>query len=204
MRVNSFFRAAVLVGLVSVGFSEQATAITATVVTNDTLTVPTTSNGYYVPDFTVGVTHIDYVNTSLANEYRSPWEGTAYANLQYTSVKNGTAGYNISGTSLSFFWGSADPYNTLTFWTGLGGTGTSVSLSGSVLGVPQALGHHLVKILTDEAFRSVTFFSDHAAFEFANLVTPLPAALPLFATGLGVMGWLARRRKLAQPTAAAN
>jgi len=25
--------------------------------------------------------------------------------------------------------------------------------------------------------------------------TPLPAALPLFATGLGVMGWLARRRK---------
>jgi len=25
--------------------------------------------------------------------------------------------------------------------------------------------------------------------------TPLPAALPLFATGLGVMGWLAKRRK---------
>jgi hypothetical protein len=25
--------------------------------------------------------------------------------------------------------------------------------------------------------------------------TPLPAALPLYATGLGVMGWLARRRK---------
>ncbi len=25
--------------------------------------------------------------------------------------------------------------------------------------------------------------------------TPLPAALPLFAGGLGVMGWLARRRK---------
>jgi hypothetical protein len=25
--------------------------------------------------------------------------------------------------------------------------------------------------------------------------TPLPAALPLFATGLGVMGWFGRRRK---------
>jgi len=25
--------------------------------------------------------------------------------------------------------------------------------------------------------------------------TPLPAALPLFATGVGVMGWLAKRRK---------
>ena len=27
------------------------------------------------------------------------------------------------------------------------------------------------------------------------VVTPLPAALPLFATGLGVMGWFARRRR---------
>ena len=29
----------------------------------------------------------------------------------------------------------------------------------------------------------------------APSATPLPAALPLFASGLGVMGWLARRRK---------
>jgi hypothetical protein len=33
--------------------------------------------------------------------------------------------------------------------------------------------------------------------DIANIgtATPLPAALPLFATGLGVMGWLAKRRK---------
>jgi hypothetical protein len=30
-----------------------------------------------------------------------------------------------------------------------------------------------------------------------NLATPLPAALPLFATGLGIVGFLARRRKRA-------
>jgi hypothetical protein len=30
-----------------------------------------------------------------------------------------------------------------------------------------------------------------------NLATPLPAALPLFAAGLGVVGLLARRRKRA-------
>jgi hypothetical protein len=33
--------------------------------------------------------------------------------------------------------------------------------------------------------------------------TPLPAALPLFATGLGVMGWLAKRRKQKAPVALA-
>jgi hypothetical protein len=31
--------------------------------------------------------------------------------------------------------------------------------------------------------------------EIINATTPIPAALPLFASGLGVMGWLARRRK---------
>jgi hypothetical protein len=31
--------------------------------------------------------------------------------------------------------------------------------------------------------------------DLAIAQTPLPAALPLFATGLGVMGWLGRRRK---------
>jgi hypothetical protein len=32
----------------------------------------------------------------------------------------------------------------------------------------------------------------------AAVATPLPAALPLFATGLGVLGWAARRRKQKQ------
>ena len=66
---------------------------------------------------------------------------------------------------------------------------------GGALGDPQALGHHLVLILTDQLFQSVTISSTSPAFEFANMVTPIPAALPLFATGLGMMGWLARRRK---------
>jgi hypothetical protein len=179
--------------------SQPAGAISYTVVQNDIVTVPTASNGFYVEDFTVGSTHVDFVNSSLVNEYRSPWQGTIYDTLNYTSVRNGTAGYNIAGTSLSFFWGSPDPWNTLTFWTGVGGAGNSVSLSGSVVGLPQSIGHHLVQILTDQVFRSITIASSQPAFEFANLTaTPIPAALPLFVTGLGVMGWLARRRKRQQ------
>lgn len=46
---------------------------------------------------------------------------------------------------------------------------------------------------------------DNVRLLTASSATPLPAALPLFATGLGVMGFLAKRRKRkgAAPTAAA-
>ena len=53
----------------------------------------------------------------------------------------------------------------------------------------------------DGFFNSVVLSSTDYAFEFANLtaydpptVTPLPAALPLFATGLGALGLLGWRR----------
>jgi hypothetical protein len=48
-------------------------------------------------------------------------------------------------------------------------------------------------------FLGLATSGDHTAFidsvSLDVFATPLPAALPLFATGLGVMGWLARRRK---------
>ncbi len=187
-----------IAGLLSLAVSEPAKAITASLAVNDIVTVPGTSIGPQTPDFIVGSAIVDAVTTppfNVGGQYRSPWELTAFPNLPYTSVRDGTAGYNIAGTSLSLFWGSPDPYNTLTFWTGLGGTGDHFDVLGTALGDPQALGHHLVLFLTDQIFQSVTISSTSPAFEFANMVTPIPAALPLFATGLGMMGWLARRRK---------
>jgi hypothetical protein len=207
MKTCHFAGVIAIAGLVSLAFSEQAKAITANLAVNDIVTVPN-SLGPQPPSFNIDAT-IDIVNavpTSVGGAYRSPWEGTALENTAfYTSIRNGTAGYNLTGgTALSLFWGSPDPYNTLTLWTGLGGTGDSVSILGSALGNPQAIGHHLVLILTDVVFNSVTFSSTSPAFEFGNLTaTPIPAALPLFATGLGLMGWLARRRKRADTGASA-
>ena len=199
MRRYFFAGAVAACGLLSVALSNQAQAITLDLVLNDITTVPTTSLGPQAFDFNLGAT-VDLVTPppdSIGGVYRSPWQGTGFENLGYTSVRNGTAGYNITATSLSLFWGSADDYNTLTFFTGQNATGASVSITGSLLdlGPLQTTGHHLVHIVTSEVFRSVTFSSLQPAFEFANMVTPIPAALPLFATGLGLMGWLARRRK---------
>jgi hypothetical protein len=199
--VRSYFSGVLAIaGVVLTVASQPAGAIGYTLVQNDIVTVPSISNGFYVPNFVVGSAQMDYVNSSSEGQYRSPWQSTSFDTLQYTSVRDGVAGYNISGTSLSLFWGSPDWYNTLTFYTGLNGTGDAISLTGALLGDPQAIGHHLVRFLTDEMFRSITIASSQPAFEFANLMaaTPIPAALPLFATGLGVIGWFARRRKRQQ------
>jgi hypothetical protein len=54
-------------------------------------------------------------------------------------------------------------------------------------------GTLLIDVLTSGA--SLTFLSGHNYSSAAASATPLPAALPLFAGGLGVIGLLARRRK---------
>ena len=89
--------------------------------------------------------------------------------------------------------------NTLTFWSGPGGTGTNVGeVRGDELNaLTLGSGHHWLQFLTSETFQSVTLYSGQAAFEFANMsATPIPAALPLFASGLGLLGFARWRRKL--------
>jgi MYXO-CTERM domain-containing protein len=38
-------------------------------------------------------------------------------------------------------------------------------------------------------------FQNPASYDVAHFSTPMPTALPMFATGLAGLGWLARRRR---------
>jgi hypothetical protein len=164
-----------------------------------------------------------------SNCFRDPFEGTGLAGSPYLSVgANGSATYTGFGPAdtLKLLWGSVDQYNGIEF---TGGTLGDVTIKGSdaqlyPITAPGA-GHDFVTIaFTDPGafFTSVTFFNNPGidAFEMDNLSActglgevcrnldnglPIPAALPLFASGLagfgGLLGW--RRKKKAQASAVA-
>src|SRR5664279_1023373 len=140
------------------------------------------------------------------------WDQKAYSAVQ----GGGSVTYNLGlSNTLSILWGSADSYNTLTFYNGstlvgsLTGTGVTTGpatfnpLNGLVH--PQTYGHDLIVFTDSGVFTSVVLTSSQNAFEFADLSaglrttqldnTPLPAALQLFASGRGAFGLIARRRK---------
>jgi hypothetical protein len=159
-----------------------------------------------------GTVYNDITGSSSGND-RSPFEnnatpgsgvGTWYLN-QYDAVQGNSSGYvNVAlSNTMTMLWGSPDTYNSISFCTGTDGGGTC-TLGAYVAGVlPITYGHDLITFDTTFTFTSILFASGQNALEFADLTTnfnqagstPLPAALPLFAGGLGVMGLLARRRK---------
>jgi hypothetical protein len=106
-------------------------------------------------------------------------------------------------------WGSPDSYNSVTFYSGPGATGLIGTVTGSAL-TPSApdTGFNVVTFLATGGTIGSVVFSDgtgQPAFEYADVglsPTPLPAALPLYAAGIGVMGVLGWRRKRKQLAAA--
>ena len=128
--------------------------------------------------------------------------------------------------TLSFIWGSPNSDNTLTLYSGANGVGSVVATiafvdgTGFVIdGVPQGLPFPpnnedpgFVQLLTTTNFLSFTFTNSIGGFEVAALAagsnqgpgeTPLPAALPLFVSGLGALGFFGYRRKKKKAAAAA-
>jgi hypothetical protein len=72
------------------------------------------------------------------------------------------------------------------------------SFTGTNLNPPAGAGAQLVTFAFNglDITSVVLIDSGTAAFEYSNVqFTPIPAALPLFAGGLGLMGLLGRRRK---------
>jgi hypothetical protein len=203
----------------SVFLVQQATAAAITFVENTADYTPTTLPASSSNPSPTSSTSTSILTGQVPGVNRSPFENAnpgggavllsdggyglgAWASLPYTSIQAG--GYAIfnfdPSNELTILWGSPDAYNTLSFFTGLNGSGVDL---GDVIGTDlaiQTFGHDLVDFSVSGAtFSSVRMTSPLNAFEFANLnasvVTPLPATLPLLASGLAGIVALARRKR---------
>lgn len=135
-----------------------------------------------------------------------PWAGTPIAvpgvSQVYTSVARGFAEYTFGGTgklfkTLSFVWGTPDPFNRVVFFRG----GVQVDSIDGTLFSTRALNVDMplttVSNINGGGFDTVRFSSQGVAFEYANLsvaAIPVPAAGLLLLTALGGVALLRRRK----------
>jgi hypothetical protein len=196
--------------LASIAFSQSASADTVDL--NQSFTGNVAQYGAPTPsDPTTGLFEI--TSGSVPNSNLSPYA----FNSNYTSVgvnwnydaldagggPSSTAIFNLVSTdTFTLLWGSPDTYNTVTLWSGPNGTGTQIATynGGDLACYSTSCKDTLYDLVTftdvNEDIGSIVLNdSGQAAFEFGLDPTPLPASLPLFASGLFLIGLLAWRRK---------
>ncbi len=152
----------------------------------DVFTAPTSS------------TDTSFVTGSSGNQYVSPFGDTT---SEYVAVKaGGSAIYDISGTSLSFVYGSPDKYNTISFLNAAGDVFDTFTPVGS----PLTSAHsYFVTLTASGEFSAVEFSSSLNSLEFSNVsvsAVPLPAAAPMFGAALlalAGLGYGAKRKSAA-------
>ena len=111
-----------------------------------------------------------------------------------------TIDFSTPQTTLDMLWGTVDVATGYNIVTGGGNTINGATIN-SLLGNPSSgTVNAAVEITGLNPFSSLTFSDttgNSPAFEFdiGEAATPLPATLPLFAGGLGFVGYLAKRRK---------
>ncbi len=213
--------------VLALGATQGANADTVTATVDSSAPTSTAPTSYTViaPLSTPAPVNYSVESGNVASEYKSPFSGSqSYSAIDAGPPVNGpgtpgSAFYNTPGTgptpgvgSYTFLWGSPDPYNEVILYSGLAGTGTAEgTIFGNQLSCYGGAGPtsctdtgYAVVTLADstENIESIEFVdTGAAAFEYAQ--TPLPAALTLFATGLGVVGMFGLRRKRKGPVALA-
>lgn len=110
-----------------------------------------------------------------------------------------TINFKTAQTKLDIVWGSVDFPLNYNIVTAGGQTITGANIASLDSTITSGNNNVAVQIAGLTSFTSVTFSDNNSpAFEFdigEATATPLPAALPLFAAGLGAMGLLGWRRK---------
>lgn len=175
---------------------------------------PASSSGIFSQSVTGSISDVEL--SPYAFNTGAGADGNAAATSAPYSVLNAggssspaTATYNVGSSTFTFLWGSPNSYNEVAFYTGPNGTGSVIDVvSGettyydgqNLACFSSTCGQTLFDLVTftvsSGTIGSVVLTdTGAAAFEYGVSATPLPAAFPLFASGLGVMGLFGWRRK---------
>ena len=148
------------------------------------------------------------IKTPPADSAGAPPANSMPAGTPYLAVQGGgSATFNFLApvSAFQFDWGSIDSYNTLSFFSSLGG---DVVIPGSDFTNTPANGNQVaagtnglftVTGAAGEVFTSVTFASSQNSFEVDNLAAvsavPEPATWAMMLIGFGAIGVSMRRRR---------
>ena len=201
----------IVLGLIAVaGVASAANAMTIVASTNGPDSgIPT--GQHLITDFstTAGLSGDYQLETgSVSGQYAAPFQDTT----QYLAVLGGhTATLAISPAlkSLSFYWGSIDNYNTVSFFSG---SNLVASYTGSQIPAALADGSQGNPINNRRVsfnfggapITSVNFSSSQNSFELDTVsgAVPEPATWALLIAGMGMTGAAMRRRRGATVVAA--
>ena len=147
------------------------------------------------------------VQGSVSNQYAAPLgDTTHYLTVPIDgSIGSATLALASPLTSLSFYWGSIDAYNTVSFADASGAslgsfTGAQVPPAPADGSQGNMLNNRRVNFSFDgSSAASVTFTSGNKAFEVDNIAgtgaVPEPATWAMLIAGMGMVGAAARRRR---------
>ena len=186
------------------------------------LSVVLTPNAMVVNGSQPGLYAAPYISNSNGSLFGDPTiSGQDTTNFLTTGSDGAMAGaavtlnFTNSQRYLGLLWGSVDAYNTLTFYSGLNGTGgvvdtfaggqiSGVAGTGNCVGGNQgSVGTCYVNINLSSPFMSVIATSSDYAFEFDNVAfstntigVPEPGVVSMFLLGLLLLGsgyWFKKR-----------
>ena len=145
-----------------------------------------------------------WTGTGLSNNGWDPF-GPSDTSHHWWNIGDygGSVVFNLSGTGLNIVWGSPNDNNTVSFYSGAGGTGSVVgAVTTSDLVSAFGVGNYdqpgyLISFSTPQPFSSVVFSTGPTAFEFAVAAPELSTWGMMLAgfAGLGFVGYSRKRNE---------
>jgi hypothetical protein len=214
MKQALYFGAASALALM-VGFSVGAQAATAVIdgvtVTDRGLADPSTPDFSQPAAYAATGAQVQFAwnGSSLSNQGWDPF-GPSDTSHHWWNVGEygGSVGFNLSGKDLNIVWGSPNDNNTVTFYSGAGGTGGVIGAVTN-LDLVSAFGvgnynqpGYLIHFTTPTAYRSVAFSTGPTAFEFA-VAAPELSTWGMMLAGFAGLGFVGYNRKRKEASSAA-